>query len=74
VLDGWRTGDPVVRRALLAALFEELHVRDGAIVGWKVRSERAAELERLMDEVGLQQSDPGGNGIMNPLESRAALS
>lgn len=57
VLDGWRTGDPVVRRALLAALFEELYVRDAVIVGWKPRSERAAEVERLMDEVGPRESE-----------------
>lgn len=52
VLDGWRGGDPVVRRALVGALFEELYVKEGKIVGWKARTERAAEAERLMDEVG----------------------
>jgi hypothetical protein len=52
VLDGWRSGDPVVRRALVGALFEELYVKDGAIVGWKARVERAAEVERLRDSVG----------------------
>jgi hypothetical protein len=34
-----------------APLFEELYVKDGAIVGWKPRVEGAAEVERLMDSV-----------------------
>lgn len=52
VLDGRRSADPVVRRALAGALFEELYLKDGGIVGRKARAERAAEIERLRDEVG----------------------
>ena len=45
------SSSPWVRRALVGALFEELYVKDGAIVGWKPRVEGAAEVERLMDSV-----------------------
>jgi hypothetical protein len=58
VLDGRRSGDPMVGRALVGALFEELSVKHGAIVGWKARVRRAAEVERLMDEVGSATSGP----------------
>jgi hypothetical protein len=50
VLDGWRSGDPVVRRALAAALFEELYVEHGEIVGWKAR--RAGGRGRAADGRG----------------------
>lgn len=54
----WRGGVPVVLRALAGALFEELHVKGGTTIGWKPRLERAAEVERLMDEVA-----PGSGAV-----------
>jgi len=44
VLTAWSSADSIARRELLACLFDDLHVRGGAIVGYAPRAERAAEV------------------------------
>lgn len=41
-------GDPDMRRRMLLTLFEELDVRDGAIVGYRPREDRAARVHELL--------------------------
>ena len=59
LLSAWRTGDLVTRRELLLTLFDTLIVRDGEIVEYIPRKDRAAEVEALIsaalggsDEIG----------------------
>ena len=40
--------DPDVRRRMLLALFDELDVRGGAIVGYRPREDRAARVHDLL--------------------------
>ena len=61
LMDGWRTGDPRTRRGLLAAFFDELDVLDGQVVSVVPRSEYAAEVVSLLEQVGaVTRSSPGG--------------
>src|SRR5207248_6604876 len=48
LLDAWATGDPVTRRQLLVTLFEKLIVRDGEIVQYVPRKDRAKEVDALI--------------------------
>jgi site-specific DNA recombinase len=48
LLDAWVTGDPVTRRQLLVTLFEKLIVRDGEIVEYVPRKDRAKEVYALI--------------------------
>ena len=60
-MDGWRTGDPLTRRGLLAAFFDELDVLDGRVVSAVPRAEYAAEIAALLDSVRrFTRSSPGG--------------
>ena len=43
--------DPDMRRRMLLTLFEELDVRDGAIVGYRPREDRAARVHELLGDV-----------------------
>ena len=49
VLAAWDGGDTVVRRQLLAQLFDALDVEDGEVVSYLPRSDRAAEVAALID-------------------------
>jgi hypothetical protein len=44
LMDGWRTGDQLIRQGLVAAFFEELDVKEGDIVSIVPRREYAAEV------------------------------
>jgi hypothetical protein len=60
-MDGWRTGDPRVRRGLLGAFFDELDILDGQVVAVVPRAEYAAEVATLLEQVGaVTRSSPGG--------------
>ncbi|HZT82238.1 MAG TPA: recombinase family protein [Gemmataceae bacterium] len=58
VLDAWDRGDARARRDLLACLFDELHVREGEIVGYTPAKGYEAEVVALMERVC--RSSPGG--------------
>ncbi len=61
LMDGWRTGDPRVRRDLVAAFFDEIDVRDGEIASVVPRAEYAAEVVALLERVdGERRRSPGG--------------
>ena len=53
-LDGllatWRSGDPIARNRILGLLFDALHVKDGEIVSFTPRADRAAEVIALIDQ------------------------
>ena len=49
VLAAWDGGDSVTRRELLGQLFDALDVENGEIVRYMPRSDRAAEIARLME-------------------------
>jgi DNA invertase Pin-like site-specific DNA recombinase len=51
VLAIWNQADARVRRDLLGALFDELDVWNGRIVGYKPRQDHAAEVVALMERV-----------------------
>ena len=50
-MEGWRTGDPRIRRRLLAAFFDEIDVLDGEVVSIVPRAEYAAEVVALLENV-----------------------
>ncbi len=49
ILVAWNEADPQGRRELLGALFDELDVQDGRIVGYKPSYDHAAEIAALME-------------------------
>jgi hypothetical protein len=49
VQDAWLRGDAVIKRDLLATLFDELDVAEGGIVVVKPRSDRVAEVTELIE-------------------------
>jgi hypothetical protein len=58
-----RRRDPTIRHELLAALFQSLNVRDGAVAEYTPRQDREAEVISLMDAVrrlDLAKSGEGG--------------
>jgi hypothetical protein len=61
LMEAWRTGDPVTRRELLEAFFEEIDVEDRQIVAVAPRKDRAAEVADLLDRVQeFRRCSPGG--------------
>ena len=51
ILDAWNQGDAQTRRELLQAFFDELDVRDGEIVGYKLRTDKQDEVAALLDPI-----------------------
>jgi hypothetical protein len=49
VADAWRRGDALMRRQLLSTLFDALIVRDGEIIEYVPRSDRAAQVHALIN-------------------------
>jgi hypothetical protein len=62
LMEGWATGDPRTRRALLAVFFDEIDIVDQEIVSVVPRKEHAAEVVALLDRLDDQYCgcSPGG--------------
>jgi hypothetical protein len=60
-MEAWRTGDPVTRRELVLAFFEELDIEERRVVAVVPRRDRPAEVADLLDRVRqFRRSSPGG--------------
>jgi hypothetical protein len=64
VYDQWRRGTALQRRLLLMGMFEALEVRDGQIVRYRPRPDRAQEVEELV------QVATGGQATVESLAIR----
>ena len=62
LMEGWATGDPRNRRALLAVFFDEIDIVDQEIVSVVPKKEHAAEVVALLDRLDDQYCgcSPGG--------------
>lgn len=68
LMEAWQTGDPVTRRELLLALFEELDVEERRVVAVVPRKDRAAEVADLLDRVQkFRRCSPGGDSGRRPV-------
>jgi hypothetical protein len=60
-MDAWGTGNPVTRRDLLLAFFEELDIEERRVVAVVPRRDRAGEVADLLDRVRqFHRCSPGG--------------
>jgi hypothetical protein len=66
VLATWAVADPRGRRELLGALFDELDVADGRVVGCRPRREHEVEVAALMQRVFEHRTAPRGCGAVDP--------
>ncbi|SRR6266852_6197866 len=65
VRDAWTQGSPTAKRRLLLTLFEALLVRDGQIVNYRPRSDRAREVVDLV-----KVATRGGAEVASPVIRR----
>ncbi len=64
LVSAWDSGDAIVRRELLATLFSDIHVNGGRVIGYTPRTDRHAQVTRLMDAILWKLSvRVGGDGF-----------
>jgi hypothetical protein len=69
LMEGWATGDPRTRRALLAVFFDEIDIVDQEIVSVVPRKEHAAEVVALLDRLDDQYRGRSPGGIRGDVQS-----
>ncbi|HEY1421519.1 MAG TPA: hypothetical protein VGG90_12530 [Candidatus Dormibacteraeota bacterium] len=60
IVSAWDAGDAATRRELLAALFSDIHVQGGRVVGYTPRPDRATQVTRMVEAVRSKVSVSGG--------------
>jgi DNA invertase Pin-like site-specific DNA recombinase len=64
LLEAWDSGDGIVRRELLATLFSDIHISQGAVVGYSPSPQRQTRVMRLLESVRRKLSvNVGGDGF-----------
>ncbi len=64
LVEAWDMGDGVALRELLASLFSDIHIREGHVIGYTPRTDRHAQVIRLIDTVLYKLSvNVGGDGF-----------
>ncbi len=64
MVEAWDSGDGIVRRELLTTLFSDIHISQGAVVGYSPSPQRQTQVTRLLETVRQKLSvNVGGDGF-----------